>query len=150
MNVLSGRAHYGKSSGVIKVNGTPMALSSLKSLVEFVPQDDIVHSTLTVYENILYSAMFHSHMDTKSASVRKHINEIVEQTISIFMLGHIRDAIVGDVEHRGISGGQRKRVSIAVAIVGEPLLLFLDEPTSGLDATYAQVRSHKKRQWTVI
>ena len=141
MNALAGRAFYGETTGVIKINGTPMQMSELKSLAAFVPQDDIVHATLTVYENIYYAALFRTENPCVGLENRnEHIEALVDEAIKIFMLNHVRDTIVGDVEKRGISGGQRKRVSVAMEIVGEPLIIFLDEPTSGLDATSSEVR----------
>ena len=141
MNALAGRAFYGETTGVIKINGTSMQMSALKSMAAFVPQDDIVHSTLTVEENITYAALFRTENPCVGVENRQdHIKVLVDEAINIFMLNHVRKTIVGDVEKRGISGGQRKRVSVAMEIVGEPLIIFLDEPTSGLDATSSEVR----------
>ena len=141
MNALAGRAFYGETTGVIKINGTPMETTELGALVAYVPQDDIVHSTLTVYENIYYAARFQTESPCVGVEDREtHIRKIVDETITIFMLSHVKNTIVGDVEKRGISGGQRKRVSVAMEIVGEPVIIFLDEPTSGLDATSSEVR----------
>ena len=62
MNALLGRANYGNVTGDILVNDTPGGLSALPSLVGFVPQDDVVHANLTVYENLYYNAV----LDRKS------------------------------------------------------------------------------------
>jgi len=59
---------------------------------------------------------------------------IVERVIENLGLQDVRDSLVGTVEKRGISGGQRKRVNVGLEMVMEPSLLFLDEPTSGLDS----------------
>ncbi|KAH8043734.1 ATPase [Aureococcus anophagefferens] len=61
--------------------------------------------------------------------------EVVERTLEVLGLEHIEGSVIGDAEKRGISGGQRKRVNVAMEIVSDPSLLFLDEPTSGLDST---------------
>jgi ABC-type multidrug transport system ATPase subunit len=60
---------------------------------------------------------------------------VVERVIEALGLQSVRDSLVGTVEKRGISGGQRKRVNVGLELVMEPSLLFLDEPTSGLDST---------------
>jgi ABC-type multidrug transport system ATPase subunit len=88
-----------------------------------------------VYENLFFSALFRSEDGTSV----EHITELVNETLKVLLLDHIRDSIVGSVEKRGISGGQRKRVNIGLEIVAEPALIFLDEPTSGLDATSSQL-----------
>jgi ABC-type multidrug transport system ATPase subunit len=135
LNVLCGRAHYGTTTGVVKINGDIMPIHTIASCVGFVPQDDIVHDTLTVYENLYFSARFRSE-DGVSLT---HIDALVEETLKVLLLDPIRDSVVGSVEKRGISGGQRKRVNIGLEIVAEPALIFLDEPTSGLDATSSQL-----------
>jgi ABC-type multidrug transport system ATPase subunit len=64
---------------------------------------------------------------------------VVERIIAALGLGPIRDSLVGTVEKRGISGGQRKRVNVGLEMVMEPSLLILDEPTSGLDSTSSRL-----------
>ncbi|CAM6069272.1 unnamed protein product [Sphagnum tenellum] len=64
---------------------------------------------------------------------------VVERIIATLGLGPIRDSLVGTVEKRGISGGQRKRVNVGLEMVMEPSLLILDEPTSGLDNTSSRL-----------
>lgn len=64
---------------------------------------------------------------------------VVERVIESLGLQHVRDSLVGTVEKRGISGGQRKRVNVGLEMVMEPSLLILDEPTSGLDSSSSQL-----------
>ena len=133
LNVLAGRSGYARMAGSISINHIPCSTSRLRSYAGFVPQDDILHPDLTVYENLYYSAMLRLPRSMK----RQQKFRIIEDTIEMLGLDHIRDSRVGSVEKRGISGGQRKRVNIGTELVANPSLLFMDEPTSGLDASAA-------------
>ena len=105
----------------------------LRDLIGFVPQDDILMTDLTVRENILHSAR------VRIGNMMKdhRIQQFVESLISHLGLDRVRNQIVGDVAKRGISGGERKRVSVALELAALPHVLVLDEPTSGLDARSA-------------
>jgi len=131
MNVLCGKATYGKMGGQIFVNGKEADISQFKSVTGFVPQDDIVHNDLTVREQIEFSAMLRNSVDTKKSKIQA----IAQDVLNVMQIDHIQNSIVGSVEQRGISGGQRKRVNIGLELAAQPTVLFLDEPTSGLDST---------------
>jgi ABC-type multidrug transport system ATPase subunit len=135
MNVLSGRAFYGKTEGQVQINDRVARILDHRHRIGFVPQDDIVHEDLTVGENLLYSAR----LRLDSTSNEEIQDAVVQDVLSILQIGSIRNAIVGNVERRGISGGQRKRVSIGLELCADPITIFLDEPTSGLDATSSEV-----------
>jgi len=130
MNVLCGKATYGDMVGEVLVNGQTCPVDSIKSITGFVPQDDIVHEKLTVRENIRYSA----ELRNPAGTPQETLTAIVTDVLSVLQMGHIQTSIVGGVEERGISGGQRKRVNIGPELAASPTLLFLDEPTSGLDS----------------
>nr|KAJ0200318.1 hypothetical protein LSAT_V11C600308510 [Lactuca sativa] len=99
----------------------------------YVTQEDILLGTLTVKETITYSAKLRLPGDlTKS-----QLNDIVEGTIIEMGLQDCTDKLIGNWHLRGISGGEKKRLSIALEILTKPTLLFLDEPTSGLDSASA-------------
>lgn len=66
----------------------------------------------------------------------------VLEVIQFLGLGHIMDSPIGDVETRGISGGERKRVNIGMELVASPSILFLDEPTSGLGKSKSKYWSY--------
>ena len=131
MNALSNRAPYGNVIGEVSLNGVAgETIGKYPRLVGFVPQDDIMHDDLTVYENLMYSARLRLPPSIPLAQQRA----IVEDVVEILDLGRIRDTVVGSPEKRGISGGQKKRVNIGMELVAYPRVLFLDEPTSGLDS----------------
>lgn len=131
MNVLCGKATYGKMTGEVKFNGEKCNISEIRPALAFVPQDDIVHANLTVRENIHFSAKLRNPASTPP----QRIDDIVEDVLRVMQIEHIQLCMVGNVEERGISGGQRKRVNIGLELAACSALLFLDEPTSGLDAT---------------
>jgi ABC-type multidrug transport system ATPase subunit/pSer/pThr/pTyr-binding forkhead associated (FHA) protein len=97
---------------------------SLKQAIGYVPQDDIIHRELTVYRTLYYVAKLRLSRDVTRAEINRSIEEVLDVT--------------GLTERRNVpinqlSGGQRKRVSIAVELITKPSVIFLDEPTSGLD-----------------
>lgn len=96
-------------------------------------QEDVVLGTLTVRETITYSA----HLRLPTTLSNEEIKGIIETTIMEMGLVDCADRIIGNWHLRGISGGERKRLSIALEFLVRPRLLFLDEPTTGLDSASA-------------
>ncbi|KAL8130618.1 hypothetical protein V2J09_019773 [Rumex salicifolius] len=135
LTALAGKTIGCTTSGLILINGVKESIHSYRKIVGFVPQDDIVHGDLTVEENLWFSATCRL-----SADLPKEDKILVlERVIENLGLQEIRDSLVGTVEKRGISGGQRKRVNVGLELVMEPSLLFLDEPTSGLDSSSSRL-----------
>ncbi len=114
------------TNGLVLVNGQDLYehLDSLKQSIGYVPQDDIIHRELTVYRTLYYVARLRLSRDVSGPEIDQIINEVMDVT----GLSERRDVPVGQ-----LSGGQRKRVSIAVELITKPSVIFLDEPTSGLD-----------------
>ncbi|KAK3415110.1 hypothetical protein EUGRSUZ_H00674 [Eucalyptus grandis] len=118
-------------SGTILLNGRKTKLSF--GTAAYVTQDDNLIGTLTVRESISYSARLRlpDHMPQSEKLA------LVESTIIEMGLQDCADTVIGNWHLRGISGGEKRRVSIALEILMRPRLLFLDEPTSGLDSASA-------------
>ncbi|KAK1571116.1 hypothetical protein Q3G72_012117 [Acer saccharum] len=135
LSALAGKATACKRTGLILINGKNESIHSYKKIIGFVPQDDIVHGNLTVEENLWFNAKCRLSADLAKADRVL----VVERVIDSLGLQTVRDSLVGTVEKRGISGGQRKRVNVGLEMVMEPSLLFLDEPTSGLDSASSQL-----------
>ncbi|KAM7264653.1 hypothetical protein ACFE04_002336 [Oxalis oulophora] len=135
LSALAGKATGCTRSGQVLVNGKNESILSYKKIIGFVPQDDIVHGNLTVEENLRFSARCRLSADMPKPD--KVL--VIERTIESLGLQLIRDSLVGTVEKRGISGGQRKRVNVGLEMVMEPSLLILDEPTTGLDSSSSQL-----------
>ncbi|CAL0311990.1 unnamed protein product [Lupinus luteus] len=117
----------------ISINDQPMTSpTQLRKICGFVAQEDNLLPLLTVKETLLFSAKFRlKEITQKDREMR------VESLMQELGLFHVADNFVGDKENRGISGGERKRVSIGVDMIHNPPILLLDEPTSGLDSTSA-------------
>ncbi|KAK4358900.1 hypothetical protein RND71_021129 [Anisodus tanguticus] len=118
-------------TGNILLNGKKRRLDH--DFVAYVTQEDILMGTLTVRETIQYSAQ----LRLPSNMTRKEVNLIVDNVISEMGLEDCAENLIGNWHLRGISGGEKKRLSIALEIITQPQLLFLDEPTSGLDSASA-------------
>ncbi|MDB4946454.1 MAG: ABC-type multidrug transport system, ATPase component [Labilithrix sp.] len=120
------------SSGQVRINGDDLyaVYDALRGVIGYVPQDDIVHPELTVFEAVKYSARFRLPNDYSETE----INARVEQTLRDLGLEAQQHLQIGKPEKKVLSGGQRKRVNIALELVTDPVILFLDEPTSGLAA----------------
>ncbi len=125
--------HHPPTKGKIYLNGRSLHQhwDEFRHVMGYVPQDDVMHRDITVYEALYYAAKMRLPRDLPD----EQIIESVEYVLTRMGLAHIKDSIIGDEHVRGISGGQRKRVNIALELLTEPKLIFLDEPTSGLDAT---------------
>ncbi|KAH0756813.1 hypothetical protein KY290_020306 [Solanum tuberosum] len=129
---IAGRLH-GKFSGTITYNDQQFS-SSMKRKIGFVTQDDVLYPHLTVLETLTYAALLR--LPSKLTNQEK-----IEQAELVIMelgLTRCRNSMIGGQLFRGISGGERKRVSIGQEMLVNPSLLLLDEPTSGLDSTTAQ------------
>ncbi|XP_055811569.1 putative white-brown complex homolog protein 30 [Solanum dulcamara] len=131
LSAVAGKLTQCTLSGMVLINGRAESIHSYKKITGFVAQDDIVHGNLTVEENLRFNARCRLAADLPKAD--KVL--VVERVIESLGLQAVRDSLVGTVEKRGISGGQRKRVNVGMEMVMEPSLLILDEPTSGLDSS---------------
>ncbi|AAF97264.1 Contains similarity to ATP dependent transmembrane transporter protein (wh3) from Bombyx mori gb/AF229609 and contains an ABC transporter PF/00005 domain. ESTs gb/Z18062, gb/AI999375, gb/N96732, gb/F14058, gb/AV528782, gb/AV559526, gb/AV556190, gb/AV562800, gb/AV559560, gb/AV523165, gb/AV565094, gb/AV566285 come from this gene [Arabidopsis thaliana] len=118
-------------SGTVLLNGRKTKLSF--GTAAYVTQDDNLIGTLTVRETIWYSAR----VRLPDKMLRSEKRALVERTIIEMGLQDCADTVIGNWHLRGISGGEKRRVSIALEILMRPRLLFLDEPTSGLDSASA-------------
>ncbi|KAF9416956.1 hypothetical protein BGZ76_004573, partial [Entomortierella beljakovae] len=125
----------GKVTGSILLNGKVVHESEIRRSVGYVDQEDTLPATQTVYEAILFSAMLRLPEAMPIYRVHERVNEVIE------MLGltHCADRRIGNVTSRGISGGEKRRVSIALELITRPPILILDEPTSGLDSFSAHM-----------
>ncbi|UTW63614.1 ATP-binding cassette domain-containing protein [bacterium SCSIO 12741] len=129
LNVLNG--NYPPTTGYIEVNGLDLYENpkDLQGFVGYVPQDDLLMEDLTVYQNLFYNA----HL-----SFGKESNEEIVRRVKVLLkslgLYEVKDLKVGSPLEKTISGGQRKRLNIALELIREPPILFVDEPTSGLSS----------------
>jgi ATP-binding cassette subfamily G (WHITE) protein 2 len=115
------------------LNGRPLEKNLVKEYTAYVMQDDLFFGNLTVREVLTFAAALRL---PKSTSESERIQK-VDETITKLGLKKCADIRVGSHGKKGISGGERKRLSVGVELLSDPRLLFLDEPTSGLDSSTA-------------
>jgi ABC transport system ATP-binding/permease protein len=120
------------SAGQVRINGENVyaIYDALRGSIGYVPQDDIVHPELTVYEAVRYSAKFRLPPDYSEVEIDRRVSATLAE-LGLESVAHLE---IGRPERKILSGGQRKRVNIAMELVTDPVILFLDEPTSGLAA----------------
>ena len=115
--------------GSITINGHDISEPEAKNLIGYVPQDDLLIEELTVYQNLWFTARL-----CFEGLSEQEIDNRVEKTLKDLGLYAAKDLKVGSAINKYISGGQRKRLNIALELIREPAVLFLDEPTSGLSS----------------
>lgn len=132
IELLSGQSKTGIVTGNLYLNGNPSNINTIKKISGFVFQDDIILKTMTVKEALYMSALLRLPETISNEEKENKVNEM----ISLLHLENCKDTIVGDSLSKGISGGERKRLSVGMEMITNPSIIFLDEPTSGLD-TYS-------------
>ncbi|CAM9153959.1 unnamed protein product [Scytosiphon promiscuus] len=144
LNVLAQRVPQKDVTGSVFVDGSPLS-KSFKRRMGFVFQDDLCLWNLTVMETVMFAAKLRLPQTTPDREKHERVAELLE----LLGLSHVGDNIIGKEGRRGISGGERKRVSIGVELITSPDVLFLDEPTSGLeDSSTALSITHVLRKLT--
>ncbi|KAF5205669.1 Abc transporter g family member [Thalictrum thalictroides] len=134
LRIISGRIKNNEfDPKSLSLNDHPITSpAQMRRICGFVAQEDNLLPLLTVKETLMFSAKFRLRwMNSKEKEDR------VDSLMHELGLVHVADSFVGDEETRGISGGERKRVSIGIDVIHDPAILLLDEPTSGLDSTSA-------------
>jgi len=119
------------SKGEVLINGINLHTEKekIEGIIGLIPQDDLLIEELTVFENLYYNAK----LCFKNKS-EEELNELVDKTLLNLGLLDRKDLKVGSTMNKTISGGQRKRLNIALELIREPSILFVDEPTSGLSS----------------
>ncbi len=133
LNLLNGTLK--PSKGKILINGIELYANKdqLRGLIGNIPQDDLLIEELTVFQNLFFSSKLYF-----GALSDEEITKRVDHCLQTLGLFEIKDLLVGDPLNKYISGGQRKRLNIALELIREPEILFVDEPTSGLSSNDAE------------
>lgn len=147
LKILSG---YTKpTKGNVFVNGLNLYknFDRIKNSIGYVPQEDIMHPELTVYEALLYAFKLRSKETLAKHEIDKKIDSILEELgLAISGEEDIRGVKIGSPDDKGTSGGQRKRINIAMELLADPEIIFLDEPTSGLSSVDAVIVMDKLKE----
>ncbi|CAH8581010.1 unnamed protein product [Schistosoma bovis] len=130
LDVLAGRKNPSQLTGYVLLNGKLLPSSVRRRLCGYVVQENIVMETLTIRENITFSATLRLPRCTAARERDEKVSSVIEE----LGLTSVADRIIGTQSTCGVSGGERKRTCIGIELVNDPLVLYLDEPTTGLDS----------------
>ncbi|GAU35357.1 hypothetical protein TSUD_337490 [Trifolium subterraneum] len=133
IDALADRISKESLKGTVTLNGDVLESSLQKVISAYVMQDDLLFPMLTVEETLMFSAEFRLPRSLSKSKKKARVQALIDQ----LGLRNAATTVIGDEGHRGVSGGERRRVSIGTDIIHDPIILFLDEPTSGLDSTSA-------------
>jgi ABC-type multidrug transport system ATPase subunit/ABC-type multidrug transport system permease subunit len=133
IDALANRIAKGSLKGTVTLNGEPLESRLMKVISAYVMQDDLLFPMLTVEETLMFAAEFRLPRTLSKSKKKMRVQALIDQ----LGLRNAAKTVIGDEGHRGVSGGERRRVSIGIDIIHDPIILFLDEPTSGLDSTSA-------------
>ncbi|KAJ2846259.1 hypothetical protein IWW36_004435, partial [Coemansia brasiliensis] len=136
LNILAGRIEGGVLNGKVLFRGQKRVPGVYKRRVAYVEQEDMMFPMLTVEETIMFAAKLRL---TDQSYTQLQKIERVANVMQQLRLSHVKSTRIGDALNRGVSGGERKRVSIGVGLVTDPDMIVLDEPTSGLDSNSAEM-----------
>eukprot|EP00850_Spirogloea_muscicola_P005787 SM000027S09568 [mRNA] locus=s27:52714:57126:- [translate_table: standard] len=132
LDAVAGRINFHSLQGSIRLNGRDVD-QSFKRRSGYVMQDDALFPVLTVRETLLFSASLRLPGYMAWAEKVERVDSLIEE----LALHHCINTKIGNEEIKGVSGGERRRVSIGVDLIHDPAVIFLDEPTSGLDSSSA-------------
>ena len=127
LDILAHRAKKGIVDGTTLLNGRVVSAAEMRRVSGYVDQEDTLMSTLTVFETVLYSALLRLPRSMSEAEKTARVMGTLEE----LGIAGISGKRIGGSGKRSISGGEKRRVSIACELVTSPSILFLDEPTSG-------------------
>ncbi|KAK9756165.1 hypothetical protein RND81_01G078000 [Saponaria officinalis] len=133
IDALADRISRDSLKGLVLLNGEVLESKLLKVISAYVMQEDLLFPMLTVKETLMFSAEFRLPRSLSRSKKKDRVEVLIDQ----LGLRNAANTVIGDEGHRGVSGGERRRVSIGIDIIHDPIILFLDEPTSGLDSTSA-------------
>jgi ABC-type multidrug transport system ATPase subunit/pSer/pThr/pTyr-binding forkhead associated (FHA) protein len=130
MNALNG--YTPPAGGSVLINGRDLYhhYNQFRSVLGYVPQEDVMHRDLTVGQALYFTARLRLPPDYSRQDIEDRIRTVLEQ----LSLQGTENVLIGSAEVKGISGGQRRRVNLAMELLTDPQILFLDEPTSGLSS----------------
>ncbi|DBA02983.1 TPA: hypothetical protein N0F65_003171 [Lagenidium giganteum] len=131
LDILADRIRTGRVDGSIELNGKKRNIKTFRAVTSYVAQEDALLGSFTVAETLVMAAK----LSLPSSITNKEIRQRVLACITEMGLESCRNTLVGTIFSKGISGGQKRRLSIAIELLANPSVLLLDEPTSGLDSS---------------
>ncbi|KAL4094255.1 hypothetical protein PRIC1_009918 [Phytophthora ramorum] len=133
VDLLADRISSGLVTGTIELNGVDRVTKTFRAVTSYVAQEDTLLGSFTVVETMKMAAK----LSLPNSVVMTDIHSRVESVMDAMGLAACRNTLVGDIFRKGLSGGQKRRLSIAIELLSNPSILILDEPTSGLDSSSA-------------